>query len=296
MYLCYVDESGSRDPRLSIPRKDGSSIPGDPIYVLTAVCIFERNWHSLAKTLERFKRELADKITSRTGLSLQRTDLEIKSNWIRNPNERRKRPFLSHATADELTALTDLYFAQLRNPRGTVLSVVVDKRTLPPDASQQSVHTDSWERLLELVESFMRTEHDKHQAIMVNDDVSPELNLLLADVHARLRDRGTSKDTWLRHVCEMPMFVRSELSTGVQLADLCSYTIYRAFRDMDMDYPFFRRILPYIWNPVRSPRPSLPQRGLVVLANGDSPSDLLAQQLWNGKGPDGNASGPFNTQ
>lgn len=41
MFLCYIDETGNRDPRLDIPRKDGEIIEGDPLYVLTALCIFE---------------------------------------------------------------------------------------------------------------------------------------------------------------------------------------------------------------------------------------------------------------
>jgi hypothetical protein len=45
----------------------------------------------------------------------------------------------------------------------------------------------------------------------------------------------------------MPLFVRSELSNGVQLADLLAYNVYRCFRYEDASYPFFQRILPHVW-------------------------------------------------
>lgn len=48
------------------------------------------------------------------------------------------------------------------------------------------------------------------------------------------------------HIVEYPFFTRSELSNGVQLADLLAYNVYRTFRDEDPDYPYFRIILPKV--------------------------------------------------
>lgn len=47
-----------------------------------------------------------------------------------------------------------------------------------------------------------------------------------------------------RHIVEYPFFSRSELSNGVQLADLLAYSVFRAFRDEDFTYPYFERLLP----------------------------------------------------
>ena len=69
------------------------------------------------------------------------------------------------------------------------------------------------------------------------------------------------------------MFVRSELSNGVQLADLCSYTIYRAFRYGDLSYPFFNRIKPYIWS--QSEPVKRPFSGLYVFPGGSPLRGLL---------------------
>jgi hypothetical protein len=53
----------------------------------------------------------------------------------------------------------------------------------------------------------------------------------------------------LDHIVEMPLFVRSELSEGVQLADLCGYAVYRALRSRDMGYEFFLPVSHRLYGP-----------------------------------------------
>ncbi|NJL31694.1 MAG: DUF3800 domain-containing protein [Phycisphaerales bacterium] len=248
MYFFYVDEAGNRDPRIAIPRADGSTINGDPVYVLTAVSLFEHRWHGFEKTINRHKSMLMDLIHRNTRLKLQLADCEIKSNWIRIPKERAKRPFLTHITDVELTKLVDLYFEQLRHHHMTIFAVIVDKRCLHDYMDPAKLHRKAWELLLETVEQFMRTQHSKHQALMVTDDMTVQENRTLAMKHAYIMDKGTARNTWLRHICEMPMFVRSELSNGVQLADLCAYNIYRVFKMKNIEYPFFTKISHAIWS------------------------------------------------
>jgi len=248
MFLIYVDETGNRDPRLEIPQKDGSTKPGDWLYVLTGISLFEHQWHGFEKTLNRHKQSLMARINRDDGLRLDLADSEIKSNWVRNPKERAKRPFLANLKADELTGLIDLYFRQLAHHKMHIQSVVIDKRHLHDYMDQEKIHRKSWELLLEQVEQMMRLKFNRHQALMVNDDIGREVNRSLAMKHAFLQDQGTRSEMKLAHICEMPMFVRSELSNGVQLADLCSYSIYRAFRDEDLAYQYFDRISPWIWS------------------------------------------------
>lgn len=271
MYLCYIDETGNRDPRLQIPQKDGSSKEGDWLYVLTSLCIFEQRWHTMEKPINRHKLALIDRIHKDGGPLFQLVDCEIKSNWLRQPSERQRHPFLSRLTDPELTELVNVFYQQLAASHAAIFAVLVDKRHLPQGTTQDSIHLRSWERLLELIEHFMRARHHKHQAIMINDDVSRETNRMLAMNHARLLDRGTGRDLWLRHICEMPMFVRSELSAGVQLADLCSYNIYRAFKSGDLTYPFFQRIAPFIWSRHHPVHQGDPFSGLAVLDGDSSP-------------------------
>ena len=39
------------------------------------------------------------------------------------------------------------------------------------------------------------------------------------------------------------MFTDSALSNGIQLADLCGYNVYRAFRNKEFSYPYFTKTL-----------------------------------------------------
>jgi hypothetical protein len=278
MYLFYVDESGNRDPRTQIPIKGGQSIAGDPIYVVSAVCLFEQQWHGFEKTLNRHKSMLMDLILKAKGLRLTLADCEIKSNWVRRKDERQKRPFLHNITDEQLTTLIDLFYQQLPHHHMTVLAVIIDKPHLHSYMDQAKVHRKSWELLLELVERFMRCRHHKHQALMVTDDVGLQQNQSLAMKHAYIMDQGTANNLWLKHICEMPMFVRSELSNGVQLADLIAYNIYRVFKTGEITYPFFERIVPHIWS--RTEPVEHPFSGLHVFPD-TSPLRCLVDEFEN---------------
>jgi hypothetical protein len=139
VYLCYVDESGNRDPRLQIPQRDGSTKPGDWLYVVTALCIFEQKWHTLEKPINRFKQSVMARIERDSGLKLSLADAEVKSYWVRQPQERAERPFFANMQGDELTRLTELYFGQLGAVNATLFSVLVDKRALASDMTQDAV-------------------------------------------------------------------------------------------------------------------------------------------------------------
>jgi hypothetical protein len=239
MYFFYVDESGTLDPDCSGGK--------EPLYVLTAISLFEHRWHGFEKTINRQKRELIKLINQRKGIRLDLADCEIKSNWVRIPKERERRPFLSNLTQPELTDLCGLYYRQLSFHHMWIFCVVVDKRRLLDFMDRQKLHRKAWELLLERIEEFMRQHAPKHQALLVCDEVSRQDNRSLAMKHAYLLEEGTSSGLWLKHVCEMPHFVRSELSNGVQLADLAGYNFYRAFLREDPDYPFLNCVLPYLW-------------------------------------------------
>lgn len=106
----------------------------------------------------------------------------------------------------------------------------------------EMLHRKAYELLIERVQWFVKTEHPKHRALMVVDGTSRQMNRSLAMKHSFFQREGTSSGCRIGHIVEMPMFVESYLSNGVQLADLCAYNVYRAFREQDPEYPFFARI------------------------------------------------------
>lgn len=249
MYFFYVDESGTRTPlrQLGMDVTDGCS--EEHVYVLAAVSLFESHWHGFNKTINREKQRLADQIYFRESLRLDLADCEIKSNWVRIPRMRFNHAFLSRIADTQLTSLIDLYYRQLTYHHMRIFCVVIDKRCLHAYMNEERIHRKSWELLCESIQSYMALEHSRHQAVLVTDDVSRQMNRSLAMKHAYIQDVGTASGKWLTHICEMPLFVRSEFSNGVQLADLCAYNVRRAFLYEDFTYEFFERIRERIWCP-----------------------------------------------
>lgn len=240
MYLFYVDESGSRDPDCGL-QSDGSCSK-DWLYVLTAVGLYEGRWKQFYSTIVTRKRQLLARIRAVHGIDLDLDSAELKSNWVRIPTARAKHPFFSRLTEPDITALVDLHFDQLYQHNMPIISVVIDKRHLRPPYCAAWLHAKAWEMVCERVELFMWREHGKHHATMIADDMGKSENTSLAMRHARFLERKTSAGRELRHIVEMPLFVRSELSEGVQLADLCGYSIYRAYRDRDLKYRYFQML------------------------------------------------------
>lgn len=234
MYLFYADASGNLHPKYS---------KRDYLYVYTAVSLYGHRWHGFEKTIRRHKTALS----RNHGYQLDIADYEIKSNWIRIKKEREKHPFLSFLSPEEITELVDLFYKQLDYHHMRIFSVVVDKREIADYFDREKLHRKTWELLLELVENFMREEHPKHQGIMIVDDESKQSNQALASKHSYLQDVGTHSNLWLKHIVEMPLFTRSELSNGIQLADLVGYNIHRAFRENNIKYEHFKKIKPFLW-------------------------------------------------
>jgi hypothetical protein len=74
-----------------------------------------------------------------------------------------------------------------------------------------------------------------------------------------------------------PFFTDSKLSNGVQLADLCGYNVYRAFRSGDFRYAYFRRLLPFFYHSKRTDPMKLD--GLKVFPD-DSELREFARKGW----------------
>lgn len=280
MYLFYVDESGTRDCNLVKMRKDGTALNLDHVYVLTAVSLFDGRWRSFERAINAKKREWIDNLVRRGHPRLELSDCEVKSNWIRNPKERARHPLLSLLSDEAVLAISNLYFDQLSDNNITIFSIVVDKRHLHEYMDESKLHKKAWELLLERVEDFLATEHERHKGILIFDDVSKEMNRTLAMKHAYLLESGTTSGRRLKHIIEMPLFVRSELCNGIQLADLVSYNIYRVFKTQAFDYPWFRRILPHFWKPTS--QTMITPKGLKIFP---PESPLLARMTCDPRSP-----------
>lgn len=239
MYFFYVDESGSRDPSIGTLEK-----PKDHLYVLLAVGLFERQWRPFDRQIAEVKLELAERLWRAGKGRFDLADCEIKSNWLRNPKEREARsPFL-HALADsDRERLVAAYLDQLAPRNAVVMAAVIDKRHLLNHMTHETLHKKAYEFLLERIQQYMGEYHPRHQALVVMDDTSKQLNRAVAMKHAFFQRTG-NQNLQFSHIVEYPFFTASELSHGVQLADLLAYNVYRAFKMEDMDFAYFNMLMP----------------------------------------------------
>ena len=242
MYFFYLDESGSRDPSIGTPEN-----PKDHIYVLLAVGMYERQWRPFELEVSQLKLELADKLQQAGQGWFELANCEVKSNWLRVSKGRENRsPFLHALGQDDLRRLTDTYFAQVAKRNVVVIASVIDKRYLPSSITHEGMHTIAYEFLLEQVQNYLKEYHQRHLGLIVMDDTDKKLNQSIAMRHASLQREG-NLNMGFPNIVEYPFFTRSELSNGVQLADLLSYNVYRAFRYENTDYPRFKDLLGHFY-------------------------------------------------
>jgi hypothetical protein len=239
VYFFYFDESGSRDPSIGTPEK-----PKDHLYVLLAVGLWEGQWRRFDHNIALVKLELADYLRKQGKGPFDLADCEIKSNWLRYPKVREeKSPFLHGLDDRDRERPVAAYFNQLEPRRAVVMAAVIDKRHLRDHVTHETLHKKAYEFLLERIQRYMREFHPKHNALVVMDDTSKQLNRAVAMKHAYFQRAG-NKNLQFTQIVEYPFFTASELSNGVQLADLLAYNVYRAFRDENLDYPYFDMLLP----------------------------------------------------
>ena len=239
MYFFYFDESGSRDPSIGSAAK-----PKDHLYVLLAVGMWEGQWRRFETAISGLKLELADYLYRDGKGRFELADCEVKSNWVRVPTERKKRSrFLHQLHPDDLTRLTDAYFDQVDERNMVILAGVIDKRFLLDHVTHETLHKMAYEFLLERIQHYMRQFHRRHRALIVMDDTGKQLNSAVAMKHAWFQRAG-NRNMVFPAIVEYPFFTRSELSNGVQLADLLAYSVYRAFKRENFDYPYFEWLLP----------------------------------------------------
>ena len=271
MYFFYFDESGSRDPSIGTPEK-----PKNHLYVLLALGMFERQWHPFERAISNVKLELADFLRQDRKGTFDLAACEVKSNWIRNSKERsEKSPFLAALDAKDRERLVASYFSQIELRKMVIMAAVIDKRYLHDHMTHETLHKKAYEFLLERIEHYIAEFHPKHQALVVMDDTSKDLNQAVAMKHAFFQRAG-NQNVRFHHIVEYPFFTRSELSNGVQLADLLAYNVYRAFKDENLDYPYFKMLMPSFYR--RAEGSALD--GLKVWPEG-SPLIAMARNAWD---------------
>lgn len=248
MYFFYIDESGSRDPAVVGTRADGTSFTKDHLYTLTAVGLYERKWRHFERAIANLKLELLHDIFRVHHVQFDLSHCEVKSTWLRVPKEPEAHSQFLHLLSDtQRVRLVGTYYRQILEQKMILFAVVVDKRKLREHTTQEILHKKAYELLLERIEHYLAEYHPNHQGLIVIDDTQRQLNRAVALKHAFFQREGNI-NVRFHHIVEYPFFTESTLSNGIQLADLCGYNVYRAFRNLDFNYSFFEALIPSIYN------------------------------------------------
>lgn len=223
-YQLFVDDSGTRE----YDDNRDYATSGKSLYFVYGAIFVEQDAAAL----------LIPKLQDHKRLTFGRPDVEIKSNWLRIPKERRNRylqPF--GKTEPELTAFVDDYYRLLTTAPIQLLGSVVNK--LHMQETYQTpwyAPTAAYEFLLQ--RAVQAVPNGSTLGVTI-DDISgktPKNNhykKLVAAHHAGLRAHGSQLQKSISFAClDSPArFVSSQHFELIQAADLVSYCVQRQFRD-----------------------------------------------------------------
>ncbi|HET7175934.1 MAG TPA: DUF3800 domain-containing protein [Gammaproteobacteria bacterium] len=163
-------------------------------------------------------------------------NVEIKSNWLRIPKERKARYLDKHELTDEeVTAFVEQYYDLLAGSDVLLMAAVIDKQHM-----QEKYKTEAWyapamayEILMQRLVQEVKGPDTVSVIIDDMDGATPKGNqykLNLIKQHKLLRQIGSKL---LKGLDWRPLqglrFVDSAKSHHLQVADIISYNVYRQF-------------------------------------------------------------------
>ena len=262
MYFCYIDESGT------------PNIPGNTShYVLAGFCIPIKYWKLCDKRIYTIKRKYGledaeihtgwiirkyieqSKISSFDSLSYAQRKLEVGK--IRNTELLRLQKGRNHPLYRQtlknykqtdayihLTYLERVQFIQeIADQIGKwtfarIFSECIDKIYFDPVKMKKSIDEQAFEQVISRFEHYLqiisKSTHDNElYGALIHDNnetVSKKHTILMKEFlyHGTLWTR-------IEKIIETPLFVNSELTSLVQIADLCSYSLRRFHENRETD-------------------------------------------------------------
>jgi hypothetical protein len=253
MYLCYIDESGTPD------------IPGNTShYILAGVSIPVQFWKDCDKNIEAIKQryELSGKeihvawilrsypeqnrISDFEKLDYQQR--RYQANALRNSEllrlQRAGKPSLYKQTRKNYQK-TDDYIHLSNNERKNLIRDVanaladwgfarlfaecINKIHFDPSRTSKTIDEQAFEQVVSRFEQYLQvtgvSSPQKNFGLLIHDNnetVAKKHTLLMKKFH-----EGGTLWTNLKNIIETPLFVNSELTEMVQVADLCAYALRR---------------------------------------------------------------------
>ena len=253
MYLCYIDESGT------------SAIPGNTShFVLAGVSIPIWHWRDADREITHIKRayglENAEIHTAwilrsyreqsqidgfETLTRMQRRSEVHRARTTRLLNLQKSQNKKSYRQTKKNFSKTDAYTHLTRQERIDFIEKVaecisgwgfarlfaecIDKTHFDPARTFASIDEQSFEQIVSRFETYLQktddTQGQRNFGLVVHDNnqtVARKHTLLMRDFHRK----GTLW-TNVERIIETPLFVDSQLTSMVQIADLCAYALRR---------------------------------------------------------------------
>lgn len=211
MYLLYLDDSGS------------TRNPAEEYFVLGGICVPEPSVRWLSHQLEELAREINPADPRAVEFHASEIYSGRKTPWDR---------FNKSARADTIKRV--LLTLQQAHADVVTFAWAVHKPSFP--------NTDpvlkAFEELSSRFDLYLnRGASDnivKHRGLIVLDKSSYEDSL--QDLAAKFRAEGNRWGSYLRNICEVPLFVDSRASRIIQLADHVAYAVFRRYNAGDLNY------------------------------------------------------------
>jgi hypothetical protein len=210
MYLMYADESGSLGD------------PTERYFVLAGVSVFEREPHWLERDLEAIAKRF-DANEPET-VELHGSPMRAgKGRWRHFPKADREQAIvdaLSHGVCQRHPGQVRLFAA------------VLEKRNF----AGQDIAQVAFEQLSSRFDQFLGRLHQKgntQRGLILFDKSSTEKRIQTLAKEFKTAGHSFGKT---RNYAEVPVFIDSEASRLIQLADLVAYAIFRKFEFNDGKY------------------------------------------------------------
>lgn len=269
MHLCYIDESGTIYP------------DNTKHYVLAGLCIPISKWKICENEISKVKAKYSlsnseihtgwlmwpyleqnkingfanmDHITRRVEVDRYRSTELLRLNKPATQKQYHKTK-KNYIQSNEYTHLT---FAERKSFVTEVARIIgnwgfcrifcecIDKLHFNPLLSKYPMDEQAFEQVISRFEQFLKilskSTHEKKYGILVHDN-NPTVSKRHTQLMKHFHQAGTIW-TSIENIVEIPFYVDSELTSMVQLADLCSYGI-RRYLDNGEDYIFkeiFKRV------------------------------------------------------
>ena len=225
-HVLYIDDSGTKE-YADDPKEYDSRRGKSRYFVFGAVLLSPDSASTLSSKIIKLKLDCfgADSI-------------ELKSNWLRNPQERKRRyldPF--GVSEHELTQFVDAVYEVVVRTDLVLIGAVVDKKHMQEDYFRPwYAPAVAYDVLLQRVEQQVTR---PAQVSVIIDDMTgatPKGNQYktnLSRQHQQFMQRGSLLRKGLSFSClhGSLKFVNSAHSQTLQVADLISYNIHRQFMD-----------------------------------------------------------------